>query len=99
MNKTLCTLTLFATIASLSGCGVMHREPIRPVKMEKGSAVDLRTQLDAADLVWNSMQRLGCRQTDVIYPEVLEKTPDLRLAKDMSSKGRSQNDGWHMVVI
>ena len=88
MNKTLCMLTLFAMIASLSGCGVMHRKPLHPVKIEKGSSVDLRTQLDAANLVWNSMQRLGCRQTDVIYPEILEKTPDFEPGKGYVIKGQ-----------
>ena len=84
-------IALFVVI--FSGCVVINREPTRPVKMEKGSAVDLRTQLDAAELVWSSMQRLGCRQTDVIFPEVLEKTPDFQAGKGYVIQG-SVKERW-----
>ncbi|MES2770462.1 MAG: hypothetical protein V4623_00530 [Pseudomonadota bacterium] len=85
MNK---IIALSIATILLTGCITIYREPTRPVKMEKGSAVDLRTQLDAVELVWNSMQRLGCRQTDVIYPEVLEKTPDFQAGSGYVVKGQ-----------
>lgn len=88
MNKRFFTAALCAIVAGLSGCVVIYNEPTHPVKMEKGSAVDLRTQLDAADIVWNSMQRLGCRQTDVIYPEILEKTSDFQAGTGYIIKGQ-----------
>jgi hypothetical protein len=88
MNKCFFYISLSAMVACLSGCVVIQKEPTRPVKMEKGSAVDLRTQLDAAELVWNSMQRLGCRQTDVIYPEILEKSTDFQAGKGYVIKGQ-----------
>ena len=87
MSARLFFVVLGATVAIFSGCAVIHN-PTRPVKIEKGSAVDLRTQLDAAELVWNSMQRLGCRQTDVIYPEILEKTPDFQAGTGYVIKGQ-----------
>lgn len=87
MNIRFPSFALCVIVSSLSGCVVIQKEPLRPVKMEKGSAVDLRTQLDAAELVWNSMQRMGCRQTDVIYPEILEKTPDFQAGTGYVIKG------------
>ena len=72
----------------LTSCVVITREPSRPVKIEKGSAVDLRTALDAAELVWNSMQRLGCRQTDVIFPTIIEKSADFQAGEGRVVKGR-----------
>ena len=88
MRARLTSTILSATIACFSGCAVIYKEPTRPVKIEKGSAVDLRTQLDGAELVWNSMQRLGCRQTDVIYPEVLEKSSDFQAGTGYVIKGQ-----------
>ena len=88
MNQRFFSIALSVIVACLSGCVVIHKEPTRPVKMEKGSVVDLRTQLDAAELVWHSMQRLGCRQTDVIYPEILEKTSDFQAGTGYVIKGQ-----------
>ncbi len=73
---------------SLTACVVINREPTRPIKIEKGSAVDLRTQYDAAELVWNSMQRLGCRQTDVIFPEIIEKSSDFQRGEGYVVQGQ-----------
>ena len=69
----LCIMT-----ASLSGCVIINKNASRPIKMERGSAVDLKTQFGAADLIWLSMQRLGCPQTDTIYPETMEKSTDFQ---------------------
>lgn len=88
MNQRFFSIALCAMVACLSGCVVIHKEPSRPVKIEKGSAVDLRTQFDAAELVWHSMQRLGCHQTDVIYPEILEKTSDFQAGSGYVIKGQ-----------
>lgn len=88
MSKNI-TAALCLTVACLSGCGALYKDPSRPVKMEKGSAVDLRTQLDAAELVWNSMQRLGCRQTDVICPEIIEKKSRLQSWHRLHNKRKS----------
>lgn len=88
MNKSFFPIALCSILITLSGCVVIHKEPIRPVKMQKGSAVDLRTQLDATELLWNSMQRQGCAQTDVIYPEILQKSPDFEAGKGYIIKGQ-----------
>ncbi len=82
------TITAIFIVLFLTSCVVITREPSRPVKIEKGSSVDLRTALDAAELVWNSMQRLGCRQTDVILPELIEKSPDFQAGEGRVLKGR-----------
>ncbi len=71
----------------LFGCAAINREPVRPVTMEKGSSVDLRTQFDAGELLWNSMQRSGCRQTDAVFPEVLEKSSDFQMGKGYVAQG------------
>ncbi len=86
--KTLLPIIIAATL--LSGCLSLPSkpEPARPIKMETGSAVDLRTQLDAAEMVWNSMQRNGCRQTDTVYPELIEKSTDFKAGKGYVEKGR-----------
>ena len=81
MNTKLFPIIFGILVVALSGCAIPYKEPTRPIKMEEGSAVDLRTQYDAAELVWNSMQRIGCRQTDVIHPEIFEKTPDFQAGK------------------
>lgn len=82
------TLAAISVALFLTSCVVIHREPTRPVKMEKGSAVDLRTALDAADLVWNSMQRIGCRQTDVIVPTTMAKSSDFQAGEGRVVQGR-----------
>ena len=81
MNAKFLPIALSVMIAVLSGCAVPHKEPARPIKMDDGSAVDSRTQYDAAELIWYSMQRVGCRQTDSIHPEILEKTPNFQAGK------------------
>ena len=83
--RILVALSLIAL--NLIGCAV-NTERSRPVRIEVGSAVDLRTQLGAAELIWSSMQRLGCRQTDVIYPELLERSPDFEAGKGFVAKGQ-----------
>ena len=81
-------LLAISLVFFLTACVAITREPTRPIKIEKGSAVDLRTQYDAAELVWNSMQRLGCRQTDVIFPEVVEKSSDFQVGEGYVVQGR-----------
>jgi hypothetical protein len=77
----------FSMVIGLSGCVHIYSEPPRPIKIEDGSSVDLMTQLAPAELIWNSMQRLGCRRTDVIYPEVLEKSPNFQAGKGYIATG------------
>lgn len=84
------TLLPIITTTLLSGCLSIPSKPAPShlIKMEAGSAVDLRTQLDAANMVSNSMERNGCRQTDTIYPELIEKSPDFKAGKGYVEKGR-----------
>lgn len=92
MNRKFWLLCL--VVLGLSGCISVYREPpTRPVKIEDGSSVDLQTQLAPAELIWNSMQRLGCRQTDVLYPEVLEKSSNFQAAKGYIIAG-SVKERW-----
>lgn len=88
MNSLMKTITAISIALCVTSCAVIHQEASRPVKIEDGSAVDLRTALDAAELVWNSMQRNGCRQTDVIVPTTMEKSPDFKAGEGRVVQGR-----------
>ncbi len=85
------TLLPIIAVTLLSGCLSLPSklEPTRPIQMKEGSAVDLRTQLDASEMIWKSMQRDGCRQTDSLHPDgVIEKSPDFKAGKGYIETGR-----------
>ena len=81
-------VTAISIALCLTSGVVIHQESARPAKMEKGSAVDLRTALDVAELIWTSMQRNGCRQTDAIFPTTIEKSSDCQAGEGRVVQGR-----------
>ena len=58
------------------------------VKMDGQSAVDLKTQMGAAELVWYSMQRNGCVRTEKITASIIDKSPDFQAAPGFVAAGR-----------
>ena len=74
-------------IATLSACVVVAPSS-RPVTIEDGSAVDLRTEYRAAELIWYTVQKRGCMQTDRIVPTIVEKSPEFEFASGHVVRGR-----------
>ena len=75
-NATLSFTLTFALFQS--ACTTVALPPVRPIAMENGSAVNLRTAYVAAELIWYAMQQNGCRRTDFIAPTTLRKSVDFQ---------------------